>query len=90
MMAVKYHLIIQSYTCDGNMETEIRKNIGRHVIICVVERENVERAVSLKKKQDNLFLFLYNRKGSQEVEEKDKSYLAGEICKSTELEQLLI
>ncbi len=36
VLAVKHHLMLQSYSGEANMETEIRKKIGRHVVMCIV------------------------------------------------------
>lgn len=36
IVAVKHHLILQSYSGEANLETEIRKKIGRHVVLCIV------------------------------------------------------
>lgn len=68
-MAVKHHLIIQSYSGEANLETEIRKKIGRHVILCIVENELLPKAITLKKKYSNVFFFLQHGKYSSDSNE---------------------
>lgn len=63
-MAVKHHLIIQSYSGEANLETEIRKKIGRHIVLCIVETEMLAKAIALKKKYSNAFFFLQHGKFS--------------------------
>lgn len=90
IVAVKHHLILQSYSGEANLETEIRKKIGRHVVLCIVEKEMLSKAIAMKKKYANAFVFLQHGKYSEDPEEGEKEYLTGEFGKTSDFEKFMV
>ena len=76
IIAVKHHLILQTYTDNSTLETEVRKKIGRHVVFCIVQKEYLNKAVGLKMKHDNFFIFVQHAKNGEELEENHKKMVS--------------